>query len=122
MSEYIETKEVEIRGRRFKIREFIVDDIVETDRFLSKVEEKNKGVEYMAFIISRCCVEPPMTIEEAKKLPIRVAAELQMKILEFSGFPNVITFGQKTTSDKMSLTFSNPIEVIQQEQSENQSS
>jgi len=83
--------EIVIDGNKYVFEELTINDFLDFKKHKKSLGEEldseSEMWEMVAFFISRKVVEPKMTLEEAKNLPIRVALELSSTITEKSGFP-----------------------------------
>lgn len=80
-------KEIELDGRKYILREMLFEEGMEM------FAEKNKNQKELNFeLIKKSLIEPILSDEEIKKLPLRVGLKLTETINELNGFDKIQNF------------------------------
>lgn len=80
---------MEVYGVKYVFEEITLEDLIEFKKYKKErgeMEADEETWESISFTIARKLIEPRMTVEEVKKLPIKIVLELNRRIMEKSGF------------------------------------
>jgi hypothetical protein len=68
---------------QFKFKQISVQDAIDAEDYIEKANEKNKGIAFTQFVISRVVIEPEKTVEEIANYPADFVYALLEAIVDF---------------------------------------